>query len=874
MNEEDHQDKILFKKKKSKSKSNLRKSFGSISLGNHQDQNAENENEVVVKSNLSLSSAKSNSKAIKNNKFKIQLDSSNDTDNDQPSFQSNKSPSVNPTHRKLARPQSYSSSINLSESGPNSPTSRSVIESSRPMYSTTHLNELKSLTISTPNFKSNDESFDSLTTSKFAFSDVIDNQTGFDSIDQIEINIPSTSTIQSAKEKRFQARKSGLSYSNSIDTSTSKISPEQDFISLSYNSNSLEHFGPPKKGESRLVREDDDIGEGDDEHAEYTGAKERVPLGQQAGLKAEKIKKAGMEAMILDTEDDLQEGNEEELQWEAAQIRRGASGSLPKRMANDTEQPVYRPAPIPEHDVIAPFDSVESRLLSYLQNVETLVSEQQEASLCISTEKKNLDNQEIELRQQVSREVQRGDFFEDLNQFIKDIDFFLAQKWPQLEKIEQDLLSILKERRELIFQRRFESFSDDLVLFKNGVIGVTRPLTTSKTESGLQPDQQDVDEQQGETVDELGRSRPDLDVSIHAPARTLRRQERIQRRKRRLERKNNTAELLDNEDDQGFSTDDSLSPADSSDLLTASQSLVSSSKELLVDVTNPAFLSPTHQGSLSDRFLRWKSKYPEEYENAFGNLALVQAWEFWVRVEMVAGLNIWGLKNWAKSDDKCGIENWEWRKGLEVFDHEAQAKSLDQGFSESESVIAAMISTVIIPFLSTIIKCSYDPFSGQATTKSLELVEQVGYVIETNGNPTYDTFVSSFLCCFESSVYELKHLVGSKQELIESLGSQIGMDGIRARQRFLRKCLKLLKQGVRWKRFASQAYWIDGSTSNKEKAISLKSLLIEQLLGEIMLPILLVAWQTGGKEIAEQILTLCSDSFIPPELQKTLQTGS
>ncbi|KAI8448073.1 hypothetical protein BY996DRAFT_6509952 [Phakopsora pachyrhizi] len=82
--------------------------------------------------------------------------------------------------------------------------------------------------------------------------------------------------------------------------------------------------------------------------------------------------------------------------------------------------------------------------------------------------------------------------------------------------------------------------------------------------------------------------------------------------------------------DEGYSTDDSLSLADLSDLLSASQLLISSTSEILRDTSNLVFLSPTNPTLMDEKFQSWKSHYPEDYANAFGNLALVQAWEFWV----------------------------------------------------------------------------------------------------------------------------------------------------------------------------------------------------------------------------------------------------
>ena len=64
----------------------------------------------------------------------------------------------------------------------------------------------------------------------------------------METSIPSGSAINAAKEKRERIRQTGV--------------PEEDFISLSITKRQDYSQGPHP--ESRLVREDDEVGEDDD----------------------------------------------------------------------------------------------------------------------------------------------------------------------------------------------------------------------------------------------------------------------------------------------------------------------------------------------------------------------------------------------------------------------------------------------------------------------------------------------------------------------------------------------------------------------------------------------------------------------------------
>jgi GC-rich sequence DNA-binding factor len=98
---------------------------------------------------------------------------------------------------------------------------------------------------------------------------------------------------------------------------TTATSNGEDYISLSVIKRSDESKGPHP--DSRLVREEDELGEGDDgaysficciffiantnlasEFAEYTSAQERIPLGKKSKKVAANKRKEAMQEMIED----------------------------------------------------------------------------------------------------------------------------------------------------------------------------------------------------------------------------------------------------------------------------------------------------------------------------------------------------------------------------------------------------------------------------------------------------------------------------------------------------------------------------------------------------------------------------------------------
>ena len=113
--------------------------------------------------------------------------------------------------------------------------------------------------------------------------------------------IPSASSIIAAKQKRERLR---------------SVKGGEDYISLSLTKREDYSQGPHP--ESRLVREEDELGDADDgnaityalmtplfiglsaEYAEYTSAQERIALGKKSRKKEAQKRRAEMTEMIVD----------------------------------------------------------------------------------------------------------------------------------------------------------------------------------------------------------------------------------------------------------------------------------------------------------------------------------------------------------------------------------------------------------------------------------------------------------------------------------------------------------------------------------------------------------------------------------------------
>ena len=182
---------------------------------------------------------------------------------------------------------------------------------------------------------------------------------------------------------------------------------------------------------------------------------------------------------------------------------------------------------------------------------------------------------------------------------------FLSLKFPALEKLEAEHISLLSERAEMISKRRRDDNEDDLVL----LYGVPAELQASEDQ-----------------VDELGRAIPSS-TGADSAVRRERRQERARRHATNSVGGTPVSE-------QGYATDSELASADAADFEQAITLLRTKvQEEVFKDVKAKAFRDPKH--GIAVWFKDWKEKWSDIYHNAFGGMGLVHAWEFWARVELI-----------------------------------------------------------------------------------------------------------------------------------------------------------------------------------------------------------------------------------------------
>jgi GC-rich sequence DNA-binding factor len=325
-----------------------------------------------------------------------------------------------------------------------------------------------------------------------------------------------------------------------------------------------------------------------------------------------------------------EEDDDETIQWEQAQLRRG--GHLKKADKTPVKR-IYKaapsmsshhfvpqssltPIPVPPATAIPTLAPTVARLRQSLNDLNISHAGNITSISSIADEREQLAARETEMREMITKAEAKRSWFAAFRDWVESVATFLDEKvrnaacsechmpisnksqFPQLENLEKEHLAILKERSNIILQRRRADDEDDLSRFFGVVLHSSQPS---------------FGDAEGFT------SNTDM-----AAARQERRNARIARR---LHRKR------DIDVEEGYSTDSSLPPSDTADFKAAMRELLADKEQILGDVQAEEFKDPDR--GLGKWFGEWRSQFGDTYTGAWGGLGLVAAWEFWTRLELM-----------------------------------------------------------------------------------------------------------------------------------------------------------------------------------------------------------------------------------------------
>lgn len=246
----------------------------------------------------------------------------------------------------------------------------------RPSYSKDYLEELRSSTPSTP------KDLASLSADEDDTSKALDvaAKFGADIARREEGLIPTEAEIKEKKQRR------------------ARLAKEQDFISLDDGdgSNEVSLLSRKTKAETRLVREDEDLGEGFDEFVEDG----RISLGKKAEREQKRRHRTEMQDMIDEAEgttDEDSDDSEAERKgaYEAAQTRAGMDG-LHKE---DNQQRPTRPRTPPRITPLPSLSSCLERLQAALSTVEYSKMQNVKKMEDLQHQKAQIAAREVEIQQ-------------------------------------------------------------------------------------------------------------------------------------------------------------------------------------------------------------------------------------------------------------------------------------------------------------------------------------------------------------------------------------------------------------------------------------------------------------------------------------------
>ena len=376
---------------------------------------------------------------------------------------------------------------------------------------------------------------------------------------------------------------------------------------------------------------------------------------------------------------------------------------------------VPTPTPLPTLDVAI------AKLSQSLTDLTLSHSKTTAAMTTLAEEREALEEREKEMRVMVERAEKKRSWFDAFREWVETVATFLDEKFPILEKIEEEHISLLKERYDMIAKKRTQDDEDDLALF----LGAPPAPTPAE-----------------EDTDELGRVIPQQNPAV---ARRERRADRAARHLRHVTRRQITPSQKQMEiDDEGFSTDASLPSSDATDYQLALAQISERTRGVLADVRSEEFREP--RKGLARWFGEWRDKYTEEYVGAFGGLGLVSTWEFWVRLETVGWdpMEVCVFVRFVKKrrvdsfispQNPRSLDSFSWFESLYSYSRPRPSKrSSDEDEDEDEEpplgpdgdLVSAMLSTVVVPRLCKVIQGgAFDPYSDKHVNRMVDLAEQV-----------------------------------------------------------------------------------------------------------------------------------------------------
>ncbi|WFC98286.1 hypothetical protein MYAM1_001011 [Malassezia yamatoensis] len=674
--------------------------------------------------------------------------------------------------------------------------------------------------------------------------------------------IAAPESIAAAKKKRAEQRRAAaLALQRDEPDDYIPLDISNPTRSVVAHSTSLDTYAGPHP-ESGLQREEDDLGSGEDEHAEFTGATERIPLGRDAERKRRQQRRRQMQSLIAEAtgapneEEDIavvvreqprqtqaaphtasttileptttdfdqilvreedHEEQEEQDAWEAAQLNRSDMPGI-RESTSEHEPPPHRPVPIPLTAPVPTPTSCLARLEKQMSSLNERANQEEQHRIDTENALASLDQHETQSRTAVEAAEAKLAWFAELENFVETFAVFLDVKMPLIDTLEHNALALLVDRKISREHARMLAIEDAISLFH----GVSKtPLCPSHKNQDVAT--MDRDGPGNSPVRESRRSQMHCVSDI-------------------------STQRLSHEEIEHFRQ--------------GRDELAKNVEDVLLDTNAPEFRSPLaadengvwHPRSIAARFHAWRSTYPGEYDLAWGGLALAATWQIFARLELVQWDPLWCTGRDVDQDDICLTGP---RSGLEgfTFEHEinlyldADARERNKGRGGDSEASTTLISNVVVPRLISVAEEAYDIWSATETKAALSLLEQISYLMDAS-SWQIKSLVRAFLTPFQTQIDRLETALGAPKIFP---GLAMHPDVPKARE-FIAQELGLLAVNLgRWAICYHGSHALQWSVSER----STYDQLLDRLLGKILWPILVEAGAFGGTAVAKRILSEC-----------------
>lgn len=686
--------------------------------------------------------------------------------------------------------------------------------------------------------------------------------------------------VHSAKRKREQMRRDAARRIHAQDS--------DDFIpldaprpGLSRTLERLDALEDEPHPESRLLREEDEVGSGEDEFAEFTGATERIPLGRQADRKKKLERRRHMKSLIASVEgtggsdpddeadiaivvrkprattaqpaagpcatthiydedafemrvdalpaqaDSEKEQMDEDMEaqdaWERAQLSRMDGGAQPRRRDAEAElRETHVPAAVPRVSALPTPTSCLARLEARMTELDSEASEHAKLAQDAQTSLQALEEEEATLKSEAEDLEGRCAWFTELDRFIETVAAFLDAKMPLLETLEHNVMALLTDRTVTRQRARMQALEDDIAL----VYGVS-PTSLWVPRTGAAQHLRLVD----------------ADGAWNSPAR--------QARARVTMPPDTSAQWLSAEEQGSFAA--------------AKEELYTQYAHVMADVQAPEFQDPATDtpGALAQRFDEWRSRFPKEYDLAWGGLALANAWDFWARYELA----LWD-PGWCMTTEPgavvlrttpSGLDGFAWEAGLSAYVDRAPAPR-----GGDDEALATLVSSSVVPRLMALAEMgAYDPFSTEETQAVLGLCEQVSYLLDPQQR-RFQSLIQAYMDVFAGHIQALGTVLRAPPTIA---GAPMHPDVPWARQRIAAVLCGLAGNLLRWAVYYVGAHALPWSESEG----GAYETLAEDLLSLVQAELVHVHACGGAAELAAPLLALWP-SAVAPSLRHSVST--